>query len=190
MSTVFDIVVDTQGDFMWKHGKLSVPGAEAIIPAVRAYITQVDSAGMLFTIDTHLVGVYGTSEEAKEFPIHCVKDTPGWELVVDPATVPVPVYTMEKGVFDMWHEPGLLVVPFNIGGGIDRETFFANLKASGITKLRIIGVAADYCVKLAVAGALAHGFAVEIIERLTTGVKRDMIQVVKEDFAGQTVTVV
>jgi nicotinamidase/pyrazinamidase len=185
MDHIFDIIVDAQHDFMRSTGKLEVKGAEAIISALQQHVSNLDNRGVLFTYDTHLVGVYEQSEEAKQFPIHCIKDSEGWQLVVDPSTARVPISTLEKGVFDMWHESGLIVRPL----GMDRDAFFADLMAAGVTTLRIAGVAADYCVKWAIDGALARGFAIEVVAGLTVGIERTIEQVIADEF-GQAVTVV
>jgi nicotinamidase/pyrazinamidase len=185
----FDIVVDAQNDFMRTNGKLYVTGAEAIIPALQTYIATLSSTGVLFTYDTHLEGVYEASAEAKEFPIHCVKDTEGWQLAVNRSAVRVPVYLLEKGVFDMWKEPALYVQPDGRYQLIDRDIFFSELKRKDVTKVRVTGVAADYCVKWAIDGLVARGFAVEVVEGLTVGIGRGIEQVVQEDFADQPVVV-
>ena len=185
MTETFDIVVDAQNDFMRSNGKLYVPGAEAIIPALQDYIAKLDSRGVLFTYDTHLAEVYATSEEAKQFPIHCIRDSEGWQLAVDPWACPVPIDHIEKGVFDMWKEPSLRVMP----SGVDRETFFERLKTAGVTKVRVTGVAADYCVKWAIDGLVARGFEVEVIGDLTVGITRGIEQVVQDDFADQPVSI-
>jgi nicotinamidase/pyrazinamidase len=52
----FVIVVDTQRDFMASDGALSVAGAEALLAPMRAWLSALDpaeTAGVLFTIDTH-----------------------------------------------------------------------------------------------------------------------------------------
>lgn len=186
MDHVFDIVVDAQNDFMRPDGKLYVPNADTIIAALQQYIGSLDGQGVLFTFDTHIAGVYEKSEEAKQFPIHCVKPTEGWQLAIDRSVVKVPMFTLEKGVFNMWQQPAF-VHGHNII--IDREEFFEDLLAHGITTLRFSGVAADYCVKWGIEGGLDHGFEVQVIASLTMGIERDMHRVVQDDFAGR-VTVV
>jgi len=180
MNNVFDLVIDAQYDFMRRDGALYVPGAEAIIPSLQDHILGLNSRGVLFTYDTHLRGVYEASEEAKEFPIHCIKGTAGWHLVVDPYVCPVPLHFLEKGVFDMWKEPGLEVDYKD--DGKDRDKFFTELKGTGVSKVRVVGVAADYCVKWAIDGLVARGFEVEVVRALTMGIQRDIEQVVQDEF--------
>lgn len=184
----FDIVVDAQADFMRPNGKLYVAGAEGIIPAMQHYLANLDSQGVLFTFDTHLIGVYEHSEEAKQFSIHCIKDSEGWQLVVDPSVVKVPIYTLQKGVFDMWNEAELSVITPQTR--VDREVFFKNLKSAGVKRIRLTGVAADYCVKWAIDGLIERGFQVEVIDGLTVGIQRSIEQVLHEDFANKAVSVI
>lgn len=184
MNDVFDLVIDVQNDFMRPDGALYVPGAETIIAPLQQHIATRTSRGILFTYDTHELGVYENSEEAKQFPIHCVRGSPGWQLAIDPG---LGGFTLEKGVFDMWHEPRLLV---HGNDAVDRDVFFDDLAAAGVTTLRLCGVASDYCVKWAIDGALARSFKVHVIAGLTKGIARDMAQVIKDEFGDQEVSLV
>jgi nicotinamidase/pyrazinamidase len=151
-------------DYVAADGALPVDGAEAIVAPMQAWLArlqQEDVEGVLFTFDTHVPAIYAESEEAKQFPPHCVKGSGGWELVVDPGAVDptIPVYALEKGVFDMWAEPGPLVQ--RIGGtACEREMFFAGLRGDGVREVIVVGVAADYCVRWAVEGLIERGFRV------------------------------
>jgi nicotinamidase/pyrazinamidase len=188
----FVIVVDTQRDFMAPEGALSVAGADALVPAAERFLaalTPEETAGVLFTFDTHVPEVYAGSPEAAQFPPHCERGTPGWENLlradrIDPA---IPVYRLEKGVFDMWAEEGLALRDERRPDAppLPRDAFFERLKAEGVTNATVIGVAADYCVKWAVEGLLARGFDVTVPEALTRGIVRQIGQVASEDFAGR-----
>ncbi|RSV40278.1 isochorismatase family protein [Sphingomonas sp. ABOLE] len=188
----FVIVVDTQADFMHADGALSVAGAEALIGPLRAWLADLDpaeTAGVLFTFDTHAAERFAGSPEAEQFPLHCERGSPGWENVLDMAAVApgIPVYRIEKGVFDMWAEPDLVIEAIGSHEAQPRDAFFAALRAEGITELTVIGVAADYCVRWAIDGAVAHGFTVEVPAALTRGIARPIAQVLAEDFAGKPV---
>lgn len=184
----FVIVVDTQADFMNADGALSIDGAEALIAPMQAWLASLrptETAGVLFTFDSHFADTYRRSVEAEQFPIHCVYRTPGWENVLDPDAIDpaVAVYRLEKGVFDMWAEPDLAVAAVATGKKVARDAFFAQLKAGGATEVTVIGVAADYCVRWAIEGLVARGFAVEVPTGLTRGIARPIEQVVADDFA-------
>ncbi|PZU59111.1 MAG: hypothetical protein DI547_07720 [Sphingobium sp.] len=192
----FVVVVDTQRDFMAADGALSVAGAEALAGPMRNWLAALDpadTAGVLFTFDTHVPEVYAGSPEAQMFPPHCLRGTPGWSNMLDVSLVPpaIPTWRIEKGVFDMWAEDGLSIEPVNIADAapIPRERFFAGLKAQGVTEVTVIGVAADYCVRWAVAGLIERGFAVTVPAALTRGIDRQIDTVAREDFAGTALAI-
>jgi nicotinamidase-related amidase len=172
----FVIVVDMQRDFVEASGALPVPDAEAIVAPMQQWLASVrpeDVAGVLLTFDTHEPEAYAVSPEAEQFPIHCDKATPGWQSVLNIAAVDkgIPVYTLDKGVFDMWAEPDLELVT-DQGLRIERDLFFGNMVASGIETVTVVGVASDFCVRWAVEGLVARGFRVEVPRALTRGIER------------------
>jgi nicotinamidase/pyrazinamidase len=188
----FVIVVDTQRDFMAADGALSVAGAEALVPAAEQFLAALrpeDTAGILFTYDTHEPEVYATSPEAEQFPPHCVKGSAGWDNMLSPDAVDaaIPVYRLEKGVFDMWAEPDIALSDERRpeDAPLPRDAFFERFRREGVCDVTVIGVAADYCVKWAVEGLLARGFAVTVPESLTRGIARQIRDVAVEDFAGR-----
>ena len=187
----FVIVVDVQGDFMRADGALPVPGADALIAPMQAWLstlTPADTAGVLFTFDTHFAETYADTAEAAQFPLHCVKGRAGWQGVLDPAAIDpaVPLYRLEKGVFDMWAEADVTIEDTRRPerAGVPRERFFAVLKDQGVTEVTVIGVAADFCVRWAVAGLLARGFRVDVPPALTRGIARQIAEVAAAGYAG------
>jgi nicotinamidase/pyrazinamidase len=186
----FVVVVDTQRDFMDPEGALSVAGANSLVPGAQAFLRSLkpaETAGVLFTFDTHEPEIYAGSAEAQQFPAHCVKGSAGWDNVLasDLVAAAIPVYRLEKGVFDMWAEDGLLLRDArNPGESFDRDAFFERLKER-VGEVTVIGVAADYCVKWAVEGLLARGFEVTVPEGLTRGIARQIAAVAAEDFGGR-----
>lgn len=195
--TSFVIVVDTQVDFMAADGALSVAGAADLIAPMQAWLGALDpveTAGVLFTFDTHEVAVYAGSAEAEAFPIHCVQGSAGWANVLDVALLDpaIPAWRIEKGVFDMWAQDGLTIEDARDPGAavIAREDFFAALKSRGVDEVIVIGVAADYCVKWAIDGLVARGFDVLVPAWLTRGIARQIEAVAEDDFQGTSVRVV
>lgn len=192
----FVVVVDTQWDFMAGEGALSVAGAAALVAPMQAWLSALqpaDVAGVLFTFDTHFRDTYAASPEAQMFPIHCVRDTPGWANMLDIALLDpaIPAWRVEKGVFDMWAEPGLAIEDARdpAAPSIPREAFFGTLTAQRTTDVTVIGVAADYCVRWAVEGLVERGFAVSVPAGLTRGIERQIDTVAAEDFAGRRLTI-
>lgn len=184
----FVVVVDTQADFMRADGALSVAGAEALIAPMQRWLASLkpaETVGVLFTFDTHSADAYPGSAEARQFPIHCVHSTPGWANVLDFDNIDraIPVYRLEKGVFDMWAEPDVAIEVVATGEKMSRDVFFVELKARDVTGVTVVGVAADYCVRWAIEGLVARGFAVDVPQGLTRGIARPIAQVVAEEFA-------
>jgi nicotinamidase-related amidase len=193
----FVIVVDTQNDFIRADGALSVPGADTLVGPMQTWLgglDPADTAGVLFTFDTHWPEVYEGSAEAEAFPIHCVRGSDGWSNVLDFASLhrAIPAWRIEKGVFDMWAEDGLSIEDARnpAEGGMPRERFFEELKAGGIKDVTVIGVAADYCVRWAIEGLVARGFRVEIPQRFTRGIDRQIRAVVADEFGCHPVSVI
>jgi nicotinamidase/pyrazinamidase len=183
----FVIVVDTQADFMRADGALYVSEANTLIGPMQARLCSLlerDTAGVLFTFDTHSTETYGGSAEAEQFPVHCLRGTEGWENVLHPEAVDhtIPIYRLEKHVFDMWAEPDAAIELSATGEQIARDHFFAELKAQGVTDVSVFGVAADYCLRWAIEGLLTRGFAVEVPAHLTRGIARSIEQVIAEQF--------
>jgi len=66
----FVVVVDTQRDFMAADGALSVAGADGLIGPMQAWLRGLDptdTAGVLFTFDTHMPEIYAASSEAEAY---------------------------------------------------------------------------------------------------------------------------
>ena len=76
--------VDVQRDFVLPGGKLYVPGAEKLLPNIKR-LTDAARQGKAFLV-SH--GDFHTPNdpEFKIFPPHCVKGTPGAELVPEAIT--------------------------------------------------------------------------------------------------------
>lgn len=73
----FLIVVDMQNDFI--SGSLGSPHAAAIVPNVVNKVKAFDGK-VIFTRDTHGADYLSTQEGTKLPVVHCVQDTPGWEI--------------------------------------------------------------------------------------------------------------
>ena len=77
----FFIVIDMQNDFV--TGSLANPAAEAIVGNIAKSLKRARAEGenIIFTRDTHNENYLETTE-GKHLPVvHCVKGTPGWEIV-------------------------------------------------------------------------------------------------------------
>lgn len=173
VSTVF-WNVDTQFDFMRKEGKLYVPDAEKIEPALRKLTGLAASYGLVVvnTADSHDKNSHELSDKpdfVTTFPEHCMYGTPGAEFV--PATKPEDAYLLDwrdktlderllaehrnivltKDDFDVFHKTH---------GSPHAEAVLAYLKPG---RAFVYGVAANVCVDFAVQGLLDRGKEVYVI---------------------------
>lgn len=179
------IVVDMQGDFTtWKKGSLAVNGAD------EAYVKKVAGATALFK-ETGFV-VYGTQDwhptshisfagnhpgkkpfEAIQidgrtqvlWPDHCVQGTDGAKVLLDNNIFQAIVKKGQDPKFDSYSG-------FQDDGGA-RTEMDTILKAAGIKKLVVYGLATDYCVMATASDAAANGYKVVVIEGLCKGVAPD-----------------
>src|SRR3954447_22760192 len=76
--------VDVQRDFMLPGGNLYVPGAEKLLPNIRR-LTDAARQGRVFLVSHGCYHVPDDPEFAI-FPPHCVKGTPGSDLVPEALT--------------------------------------------------------------------------------------------------------
>ena len=91
------IVVDMQKDFV--DGALANPNAQAIVPAVTEFVKNWKD-DILFTRDTHTEAYMDTLEGKKLPVVHCVKGTPGWEIIDE--LKPYVKDVIDKPVFGSW----------------------------------------------------------------------------------------
>ena len=172
--------VDTQVDFMLPGGRLYVPGAERLLPNIRK-LTDAARRGHVFLV-SH--GCYHSNDdpEFKMFPPHCVKGTPGAEVVREglaervltvpneaTATLPRDLsqyqqVLLEKQTLDIFQSrhAGELVER------LDRDAEFV-----------IFGVVTEYCVRLAAKGLLERGRRVSVVQ--------DAIETLKPEDGQRTV---
>ena len=125
----FLIVVDMQKDFV--DGALGTPEAVAILPAVCEKIRTFEGE-ILVTYDTHPADYLNTAEGHKLPVVHCVKDTPGWQLDANvAAALAGKAYkTVEKPTF------GSTELPSIVAAMAGEEDFSVTL----------IGLCTDICV--------------------------------------------
>ncbi|MBR5384492.1 MAG: cysteine hydrolase [Bacteroidales bacterium] len=95
------VVIDVQKDFV--DGALGNAEAVAIVPNVVKKINEGAWDGIVVTLDTHGEDYLKTKEGARLPVVHCIKNTPGWQLdrQVSEALskVSLPVLYIEKPTF-------------------------------------------------------------------------------------------
>lgn len=157
--------VDTQVDFILANGRLAVPDAEAIIPALArltAY-AHANNIRIVASADDHDVGHAeivdaGSANWKSTFPPHCMRGTVGQRKIPqttlrDPVLIePVPFDDGEVAALVrasdgdvLLHKPGLDVFRWNPNAA-------DVLEAIAPDRIVLYGVATDFCVAAAVDG--------------------------------------
>lgn len=164
--------VDVQADFMLPGGKLYVPGAEKIIPNVNRLVEAARQRHtfLISSADAHNLD----DPELREWPPHCVKGTPGAELIPEARaarclTIPnqrgfvLPrnlgdfrQIILQKNTLDVFDNPNTDALFARLSPG------YARGSDSGPDFL-VFGVVTEFCVRCAVEGLLRRGFRVSIV---------------------------
>jgi nicotinamidase/pyrazinamidase len=172
------LLIDIQNDFM-PGGALAVPGGDEIIPMVNRLMSGFDL--VVATQDWHPAdhGSFAANHPGKAlfeqidldglpqtlWPVHCVQNTGGALFAPSLDTRRIervftkglnPRIDSYSGFYDNGHRAST-----GMGGW---------LKARGVRKLCIAGVATDYCVKFTVLDALTEGFEVQLLADACRGV--------------------
>jgi nicotinamidase/pyrazinamidase len=160
--------VDTQVDFMRPGGKLYVPGAEKLVPNVTRLVDAA-RAGQVFLMSDACVHL-PNDEEFKRFPPHCVRGTPGAEIIPE---------ALAQTFFTIPNRPGVKIPPdfSKVQQAIlEKQTLdvFDNPNAEAVLKKLVLftekdaeffvfGVVTEYCVRFAAKGLLDRGHSVWLI---------------------------
>ncbi len=160
--------VDTQADFMLPGGKLYVPGAEKLIPNLKR-LTDAARQGRVFIIGDACTHTPDDPEFAR-FPPHCIRGTPGAEIIPETraekvlvvpnragAAIPANLsefqqVILEKQTLDVFDNPNTEKV-------LERASGFTDADAD----IFVFGVVTEYCVRLAAKGLLNRGRRVALV---------------------------
>jgi nicotinamidase/pyrazinamidase len=156
------IVVDVQNDFADPDGSLHVPGGKEVVPVANREIRRAADAGALvvFTQDWHPPSTPHFAKDGGIWPVHCVRDTWGAELVPG-LDVAGPV--VRKGVGGEDGYSGFTVRDPETGD--ERPTGLADLlRERDVGRVVVLGLATDYCVKETALDAVGEGFDTTVLE--------------------------
>ena len=147
------IVVDAQNDFL-PGGSLAVPAGDEVVPVLNRYLGAFHAKGLpiFATRDWHPVNHCSFKAQGGPLPPHCVADTAGAAfapgLKLPPETTTISKATPpDKDAYSGFE-------------GTDLE---ARLRAQGVRRLFIGGLATDYCVLNTVRDALKLGYEVFLL---------------------------
>lgn len=170
--------VDTQADFLRPGGKLYVPGAERRIPNIQR-LTDAARQGRVFLVSDACVHL-PNDEEFKRFPPHCVRGTPGAEIVpealaktfftipnrpgvkIPPDLSKVQQVILEKQTLDVFDNPNTEFILKRLNAFTDPDAEFF-----------VFGVVTEFCVRLAAKGLLQRGRRVSLITDAIETLKAD-----------------
>ncbi|WP_426594657.1 isochorismatase family protein [Cellulomonas sp. McL0617] len=168
------IVVDVQNDFC-EGGSLAVTGGAAVAGAISAYLARTGDtydvvvatrdwhAPLPDTNDGHFAAD-GDPDFVTTWPVHCVAGTPGAEYH-RLLSLPADAVHVVKGESrqDYSGFSGRIV-------GQDGVRLAAALSARGVTRVDVVGLATDHCVRATALDASAAGFGAAVLTDLTAAV--------------------
>jgi nicotinamidase/pyrazinamidase len=147
------LLVDVQADFC-PGGALPIEAGDAVVPVLNAWIEAASRAGVpIIASRDHHPGAHPSfAEGGGPWPVHCVQGTPGaafhHELKLPARTIHVAKGTrLDRDQYSAFDETGLATA----------------LRARGVRRLWIGGLALDVCVRATVLEALREGFEVRLI---------------------------
>ncbi len=157
------VIVDVQNDFADPDGGLSVPGGVSVVPVINDEIGFATAAGALVTAtqDWHPETTPHFERDGGIWPVHCVAGTWGAELHPDLA-LPGDAIRIHKGANGEDGYSG-----FTMRDPLTGETLGTELEGllrdRGITRVVVVGLATDYCVKATALDAAALGFETAVL---------------------------
>jgi nicotinamidase/pyrazinamidase len=156
------VVVDMQNDFADPQGSLFVKGAGDILPMVNSEVRLAGEAGafVVYTQDWHPESTSHFAKDGGIWPVHCVGGTWGAEL--HPA-LDVAGPTVRKGANGEDGYSGFTMKDPTTGETKPTE-LEATLRARGIERVVVVGLATDYCVSATAIDAARLGFGTEVLQ--------------------------
>jgi nicotinamidase/pyrazinamidase len=170
--------VDTQVDFMEPNGKLYVPGARDVAPAMERLVDAARAARVVHvaSADDHELTdpeISDTPDFQNTYPPHCLRGTRGAEKVLetkqrDPlplALLPFPPGLLPR-MIEGKREILLLKKNFNVFTNPNTDPLLDALDPEEIV---VFGVATDVCDDAAIRGFLRRGRRVVFVEDAARG---------------------
>ncbi len=157
---------------MLPRGKLYAPGAEEIIPNLNRLVETVRQ-GRVFLIST--ADAHNPDDpELRDWPPHCLKGTPGADLLPEACASSRLVIPNEKEFVlpenvAAYHQVTLQKNTLDVFDNPNTDALLARLNPAGLPafdpnpEFVVFGVATEYCVRLAVDGLLRRGRHVSIV---------------------------
>jgi nicotinamidase/pyrazinamidase len=157
--------VDVQRDFMLPGGRLYVPGAEKLLPNIRR-LTDAAREGRVFLV-SHGCFHAPDDPEFAQFPPHCVKGTPGAELLPEALTENVVRVANEERAEipqDLFRYQQILLEKQTLDVFQSRHADPLLARLSRDAEFVVFGVATEYCVSFAARGLIERGRNVTLVK--------------------------
>ena len=175
--------VDVQRDFVLPGGSLYVPGAEKLLPNIRR-LTDAARQGKVF-LASHGDFHPPDDPEFKIFPPHCVKGTPGSELVPEAITenvARVPNQPDARLPADLYKYQQVLLEKQTLSIFESRHADALVEKLGSQPEFVVFGVVTEYCVSFAVKGLLDRGRRVAVVTDAIETLKKEEGEKAVADF--------
>jgi nicotinamidase/pyrazinamidase len=170
--------VDTQVDFVHPDGKLAVPGAADVVPAMARLVSWARECGIVHvaSADDHELTdpeISATPDFESTYPPHCLRGTRGAHRISeteqdDPLPLAHVAYppALVRGLVRERREILLLKRSFDVFTNPNAD---AMLEALDPSEVIVFGVATDVCDHAAIAGLLRRGRRVAFVEDASRG---------------------
>lgn len=155
------VVVDVQNDFADRRGGLYVAGGEQIIPTINELIAAAQAADALviYTQDWHPARTPHFDTDGGPWPVHCVQGTWGAQLHPD-LDVAGPVVRKGTGGEDGYS--GFTARDVRTGEQLPTD-LDEILQQNDITRVVVVGLAQDVCVKDTAVDARLRGYETTVL---------------------------
>lgn len=166
------LIVDVQNDFC-EGGSLACAGGANLASKITQYLQAAGSEYQLVIAsrDWHDAGNdngghFATTGAAPDFvnnwPVHCVSGTHGAEYHEN----------LNSNSIDVHLYKGMGKPSYSAFEGVTEsgEGILEVLNKNGVTKLDVVGIATDYCVKASAIDAVEAGLEVNVLKDLCVGV--------------------
>ena len=159
------LLVDVQNDFC-PGGALAVPDGDRIVPIANWYARLFERRGLpvFASRDWHPGETKHFQAGGGPWPPHCVQGTRGAELHPK-LSLPVDAVVVSKGMDPEQDSYSAFQAETPAGRLLGEE-----LKARGVERLFVGGLATDYCVRASVLDALQQGLQVFLLEDAVRGI--------------------
>lgn len=157
------LIIDVQNDFC-PGGSLAVPGGDEVVAPLNALMVFNPEMPVYLSRDWHPAETAHFVDGGGTWPPHCVRDTTGSEFHPD-LHVPEDAVVVSKGVDPV--DDGYSAFD---GLTSDGQALAEHLRAAGIERLLVGGLATDYCVQATVLDACEEGFRVTVLDDAIRGI--------------------